>query len=113
MGTTLYSLTLALLSQCKHDWTNDEITILLRSESEQITLTEVEKATLQQILQESLDISQPNFDARQAIENIRKNFEGKPMKNIKGKQPQPDIEMITKVSQNDGTFLQIIERLEA
>ncbi|CAG8825404.1 14643_t:CDS:1, partial [Gigaspora rosea] len=33
-----------------------------------------------------------------------------PMKDIKGKQPQPDIEMITKVSQNDETLLQIIER---
>ena len=54
--------------QYNRDWTNDEITILLRSESEQIALTEVEEATLQQILQESFDISQPDFDARQAIE---------------------------------------------
>jgi len=155
--------------QYNRDWTNDEITILLRSESERIALTEVEEATLQQILQESFDISQPDFDARQAIENLRKNFEGKvalcheclmatqlaeldpnqgycndcyqdinkftlpndpgegssnsslllpevsdqPMEDIKGKQPQPDIEMITKVSQNDETLLQIIERLEA
>ncbi|CAG8792107.1 23461_t:CDS:1, partial [Gigaspora rosea] len=36
-----------------------------------------------------------------------------PMKDIKGKQTQPDIEMITKVSQNDETLIQIIERLEA
>ncbi|CAG8788391.1 3200_t:CDS:1, partial [Gigaspora rosea] len=36
-----------------------------------------------------------------------------PMKNIKGKQPQPDIEMITEVNQNDKTLLQIIEWLEA
>ncbi|CAG8594202.1 2558_t:CDS:2, partial [Gigaspora rosea] len=32
------------------------------------------------------------------------------MEDIKEKQPQPDIEMITKVSQNDETLLQIIER---
>ncbi|CAG8776328.1 10013_t:CDS:1, partial [Gigaspora rosea] len=36
-----------------------------------------------------------------------------PMEDIKGKQPQLDIEMITKVNQNDKTLLQIIEWLEA
>ncbi|CAG8788042.1 13823_t:CDS:1, partial [Gigaspora rosea] len=36
-----------------------------------------------------------------------------PIEDIKGKQPQTNIEMITKVNQNDETLLQIIEWLEA
>src|SRR5260364_384682 len=61
--------------QYNRDWTNNKITILLRSD--QITLTETEEATLQQVLQESFDISQPDFDTSKAIENLRKNFEEK------------------------------------
>ena len=56
--------------QYNWDWTNDEITILLQSD--QVTITETEEATLQQVLQKSFDISQPDFDAQRAIENLRK-----------------------------------------
>jgi hypothetical protein len=57
------------------EWTSDEITILLRTE--QVNLTEEEEATLQQILDESFNTAHPDFDIRKAVENLRKNFEGK------------------------------------
>jgi hypothetical protein len=60
--------------QYNRDWTSDEITILLRDEA---VLTEDEEATLQRILRESFDIAHPDFDSQKAIENLRKNFEGK------------------------------------
>ncbi|CAG8559915.1 8024_t:CDS:2, partial [Ambispora leptoticha] len=44
---------------------------------EQVSLTEEEEVTLQRILNESFNTSQPDFDTRKAIENLRKNFEGK------------------------------------
>ena len=57
------------------EWTPDEITILLRTK--QVDLTNEEETTLQQILQESFNTSHPDFDMWKAIENLRKNFEGK------------------------------------
>ena len=63
-------------NQYNHNWTTDEIDILLQT-NQQATLTEEEEATLQRILQESFNILQPNFDSCKALENLRKNFEGK------------------------------------
>lgn len=43
----------------------------------EVSLSENEEVELQRILAESFDISHLDFSREQAIENLRKNFEGK------------------------------------
>ena len=42
----------------------------------QVQLTETEEEQLQRILAESFDISHPDFDQHQAMENLQSNFQG-------------------------------------
>ena len=58
-----------------YEQTFNKITILLQTE--QVNLTEEEKATLQQILDESFNIAYSDFDIQKAVKNLRKNFERK------------------------------------